>query len=38
MRLAENNKDKQLFLEPNGNYVRPNNANRKLKELLKKWE
>ncbi len=36
MRLAENNKDKQLFLEPNGNYVRPNNANRKLKELLKK--
>ena len=36
MRLAENNKDKQLFLDPKGNYVRPNNANRKLKELLEK--
>lgn len=36
MRLAESNKDKQLFLDPNGNYVRPNNANRKLKELLEK--
>jgi integrase len=36
MRLAENNKYKQLFLTPNGDYVRPNNANRKLKELLEK--
>lgn len=36
MRLAENNKDKQLFLDPHGNYVRPNNANRRLKELLEK--
>lgn len=36
MRLAENNCDKQLFLTPNGKYVRPNNANRKLKELLEK--
>ena len=36
MRLAENNRDKQLFLTPNGEYVRPNNANRKLKELLEK--
>ena len=35
MRLAENNKDKQLFVDPKGNYVRPNNANRRLKELLK---
>lgn len=36
MRLAENNRDKQLFLTPKGEYVRPNNANRKLKELLEK--
>ncbi len=36
MRLAENNKDKQLFLDPHGNYVRPNNANRRLKEILEK--
>ena len=36
MRLAENNKDKQLFLDPYGNYVRPNNANRRLKEILEK--
>ena len=36
MRLAENNKDKQLFVNRNGNYVRPNNVNRKLKELLEK--
>ena len=36
MRLAENNRDKQLFLTSNGEYVRPNNANRKLKELLNK--
>ena len=38
MRLAENNRDKQLFLTPNGEYVRPNNANRKLKELLEKMD
>jgi integrase len=38
MRLAENNKDKQLFLDPRGNYVRPNNVNRKLKELLEKMD
>ena len=36
MRLAENNKDKQLFLSPKGYYIRPNNVNRKLKELLEK--
>ena len=34
MRLTENNKDKQLFLDKSGNYVRPENANRKLRELL----
>lgn len=38
MRLAENNRDKQLFLTPNGEYIRPNNANRKLKELLNKMD
>lgn len=38
MRIAENNRDKQLFLTPNGEYVRPNNANRKLKELLEKMD
>ena len=36
MRLAENNKDKQLFLDTNGNYVRPTTANDKLRTLLKK--
>jgi len=36
MRLAENNKDKQLFLDKNGNYVRPENANRRLRELMEK--
>lgn len=36
MRLAENNKDKQLFLDTNGNYVRPTTANDKLRALLKK--
>lgn len=34
MRLSENNLDKQLFLSPKGEYVRPENANRKLRELL----
>lgn len=36
MRLAEKNKDKQLFLDTNGNYVRPTTANDKLRTLLKK--
>ncbi len=36
MILAKNNKDNQLFLDQKGNYVRPNSANRKLKELLEK--
>lgn len=36
MRLTENNKDKQLFLDKNGNYVRPENANRRLRELMEK--
>ena len=34
MILAEKNFDKQLFLSPKGEYVRPENANRKLRELL----
>ena len=36
MRIAENNKDKQLFLDKNENYVRPENANRRLRELMEK--
>lgn len=36
MQLAENNRNKQLFLTTKGEYVRPNNANRKLKTLLEK--
>lgn len=36
MCLAEDNKDKQLFLDKNGNYVRPENANRRLRELTEK--
>ncbi len=36
MRLAENNKDKQLFVSSKGEYVRPVIANRRLKEILKK--
>ena len=36
MRLSENNKDKQLFLYKNGNYVRPNHVNDKLKSLSQK--
>lgn len=36
MRLAENHFDKQLFISANGDYVRPENANRKLRELLHK--
>lgn len=36
MQLAENNKDKQLFLDTNGNYVRPTTANDKLKNILNK--
>lgn len=38
MQIAENNRDKQLFLTPKGEYVRPNNANRQLKTLLEKME
>lgn len=38
MLLAKNNKDKQLFLNSQGNYVRPNNVNRRLKELCEKLE
>ena len=34
MRLSENNLDKQLFLSAKGDYIRPENANRKLRELL----
>lgn len=36
MIIGENNRDKQLFLDKNDNYVRPNNVNRRLKTLLKK--
>ena len=36
MRLSEDNKDRQLFLDKNGNYVRPENANRRLRELIEK--
>lgn len=36
MILAEDNKDKQLFLYTNGNYVRPNHVNYKLKSISKK--
>lgn len=34
MKIAESNKDKQLFLTPDNNYVRPSNANRRLREIL----
>lgn len=34
MRIAENNRDKQLFLSPNGNYVDNRNANYILKKRL----
>ena len=36
MRLSENNVDKQLFIAAQNDYVRPENANRKLRELLHK--
>lgn len=36
MRLAENNKDKLLFVNTKGNYVRPTTANDNLRTLLKK--
>ena len=36
MVVAENNKDKQLFLNTNGDFVRPTIANDKLRNLLKK--
>lgn len=35
MKLAENNKDKQLFLDSKGGYMSPKNANRLLKKTLK---
>lgn len=34
MKIAENNKDKQLFLSKTGTYVDPRNANRNLKSIL----
>lgn len=34
MKIAENNKDKQLFLSTNGNYIDSRNVNRALKKLL----
>lgn len=36
MKLAENNMDKQLFVNSRGGYVHPVNANRHLKEVTKK--
>lgn len=36
MVLSENHFDKQLFISKKGEYVRPENANRKLRELLHK--
>lgn len=36
MQLAEKHFDKQLFTSAKGEYVRPENANRKLRELLNK--
>lgn len=36
MKIADNHFDKQLFVSSKGNYVRPENANRKLRELLNK--
>lgn len=36
VKLSEKNKDKQLFLDINGNYVRPTNANDRLREALRK--
>lgn len=35
MRIAEFNKDKQLFVDTNGEYAKPNNVNRRLKNTLK---
>jgi integrase len=36
IKMAENNKDKQLFVNTSGGYVNPVNANRHLKEITKK--
>ena len=36
MKIAENNMDKQLFVNSTGGYVNPVNANRHLKEITKK--
>lgn len=38
MRLSEKNFDKQLFISAKNDYVRPENANRKLREKLKKMD
>ena len=35
MRLAENHKDKLLFVDSNNNYIMPNNANRILQRITK---
>ncbi len=35
MQIAEENRDKQLFLNKDNNYVRPENTNRRLKEILR---
>lgn len=35
MEIANENRDNQLFLSPNGNYVDARNVNRKLKKILK---
>ena len=36
MIISKSNKDNQLFVDKNGNYLRPNTVNAKLKELLQK--
>ncbi|MFR5684498.1 MAG: tyrosine-type recombinase/integrase, partial [Clostridia bacterium] len=38
MRLSEKNFDKQLFISSKNDYVRPENANRRLREKLKKMD
>ncbi len=35
MQIAEENRDKQSFLNKDNNYVRPENTNRRLKEILR---
>lgn len=36
MKIADNNKDKQLFLDTNGNYATPHNVSRRLTDTLNK--